>query len=56
MAEAIFVSEKIYNFSELMEQSIFLSLKNTPHEWIYELISAYNQGSYPHFKTVINKS
>ena len=31
MAEAIFISEKIYNFSELMEQPVFMSLQNTEH-------------------------
>ena len=38
MAVAVLISEEIYNFSELLEQPLLVSLKNSQHSWLYELI------------------
>ena len=55
MAEAIFISENIFKFTELMEQPVFMSLQNTEHYCVYDLMSAYkNQRNYNYFNMVIN--
>ena len=38
MALSCLVSDEIYNFSELLEQPLLLSLKNSKDGWIYELL------------------
>jgi hypothetical protein len=38
-----------------MELPVFISLKNTPQEWVYDIIAAYNGGSYPQFQNTIQK-
>lgn len=38
MAVAVLLSEEIYNFSELLEQPLLVSLKSGSYAWMYELI------------------
>ncbi|EAR99103.2 26S proteasome non-ATPase regulatory subunit (macronuclear) [Tetrahymena thermophila SB210] len=45
MAIAILVSPKIYNFSELLQQSVVKSLQNTTYSWLYTLIETFNSGN-----------
>ena len=52
MAVAVLVSDEIYNFSELLEQPLLVSLKNSQHAWLYELIEIFNKGSISRFSTV----
>jgi 26S proteasome regulatory subunit N9 len=44
MAIAVLLSEEIYNFSELLEQPLLISLKNSVYGWMYELIEIFNRG------------
>ncbi|KAI9710526.1 MAG: 26S proteasome regulatory subunit [Bogoriella megaspora] len=41
---AALVSESIYNFGELLLHPILDSLTNTPHDWLRELLFAFNRG------------
>jgi len=49
MAVAVLVSDQIYNFSELLEQPLLISLKNSQHAWLYELIEIFNKGDITRF-------
>ena len=49
MAVAVLLSEQIYNFSELMEQPLILSLKESAHAWLYRLIDIFNRGDITAF-------
>ena len=44
MAISVLVSDEIYNFSELLEQPLLASLKNTQYAWLYELLEIFNKG------------
>lgn len=46
---AILVSEKIFNFSELLELEVFSVLKEGPNSWIYKLMETYNSGDVNQF-------
>jgi 26S proteasome regulatory subunit N9 len=50
MAVAVLVSDEIYNFSELLEQPLLVSLKNSQHAWLYSLIEVFNKGDLAGFK------
>jgi len=50
MAEAVLVSKKIYNFSELLEQPVLLSIKDTQFGWLYTLLETFNSGDIDLFK------
>lgn len=50
MAIAVLVSDEIYNFSELLEQPLLISLKNSPYAWMYELLEIFNRGDIQKFK------
>lgn len=52
MAVAVLVSDQIYNFSELLEQPLLVSLKNSQHAWLYELIEIFNKGDITRFGSV----
>ena len=52
MAVAVLVSDEIYNFSELLEQPLLVSLKNSQHAWLYELIEIFNRGDITRFAEV----
>lgn len=41
---AALVSDSIYNFGELLLHPILDSLKDTPHDWLREILFAYNRG------------
>ncbi len=41
---AALVSDSIYNFGELLLHPILLSLANTPHSWLSDLLFAFNRG------------
>lgn len=44
LAIAALVSETIYNFGELLLHPILDSLKDTEHDWLRELLFAFNRG------------
>lgn len=51
MAIAILVSEKIFNFSELLEQKVFQSLReNQKYLWLYKLMETFNSGEVERFQ------
>lgn len=49
MAVAVLVSDEIYNFSELLEQPLLISLKNSRHSWLFDLIEIFNKGDIAKF-------
>lgn len=50
MAIAILVSEKIFNFSELLEQRVFQSLRgNERFGWLFSLMETFNSGDVNRF-------
>lgn len=49
MAIAILVSPKIYNFSELLQQKVVLSLKDSAYSWLYQMIQTFNRGDVRQF-------
>lgn len=53
MAIAVLLSEEIYNFSELLEQPLLVSLKNSSYVWMYELIEIFNQGDIARFNSAV---
>lgn len=53
MAIAVLLSEHIYNFSELLEQPLLVSLKNSSYLWMYELIEIFNQGDIARFNSAV---
>lgn len=55
MAIAVLVSKKIYNFGELLEQSVLQSLSGGEFNWIFELLQAYNSGDVGRFDVTFDK-
>lgn len=53
MAIAVLLSEEIYNFSELLEQPLLVSLKNSSYAWMYELIEIFNSGDIARFNSAV---
>jgi 26S proteasome regulatory subunit N9 len=53
MAIAVLLSEEIYNFSELLEQPLLISLKNSSYVWMYQLIEVFNQGDISKFNSIV---
>lgn len=53
MAIAVLLSEEIYNFSELLEQPLLISLKNSSYLWMYQLIEVFNQGDINKFNSIV---
>ena len=49
MAVAVLVSDQIYNFSELLEQPMLASLKESQHAWLYNLLDIFNRGDIAQF-------
>lgn len=45
MAMACLFSKEIYHFSELLEQPMLLTLKDSKNSWIYHLLEIFNQGN-----------
>lgn len=50
MAIAVLVSDEIYNFSELLEQPLLISLKTSAYSWMYELLEIFNRGDIGRFQ------
>jgi len=55
MAMACLFSKEIYNFSELLEQPMLLTLKDSKNAWIYHLLEIFNQGNIVEFEKFINQ-
>ena len=53
MAIAVLLSEEIYNFSELLEQPLLVSLKTSSYAWMYELIEIFNSGDIARFNSAV---
>ena len=49
MAVAVLVSDQIYNFSELLEQPMLATLRDSQHAWLYNLLEIFNKGDIPQF-------
>ncbi|CAD8093443.1 unnamed protein product [Paramecium primaurelia] len=46
MALAVLISPNIYNFSELLQQPVLVSLKESAqYNWVYQLLDIFNRGS-----------
>lgn len=50
MAISVIISNKIYNFSELLEQPVLKSLSSSPQGWAYELLAIFNRGNVAEFE------
>lgn len=50
LAVAVLVAESLYNLGELLEQPVFVSLKNTPHAQLYTLILLCYEGKVREFE------
>lgn len=55
IALAILLSEKLYNFSELIELPLLTSLKDSNQEWVYALVNSFNEGNVAKFHDVAKK-
>eukprot|EP00331_Platyophrya_macrostoma_P005899 CAMPEP_0176423540 /NCGR_PEP_ID=MMETSP0127-20121128/10339_1 /TAXON_ID=938130 /ORGANISM="Platyophrya macrostoma, Strain WH" /LENGTH=383 /DNA_ID=CAMNT_0017804499 /DNA_START=30 /DNA_END=1181 /DNA_ORIENTATION=+ len=56
MGIACLVSDRIYNFSELLEQPVLRTLKEIPeHSWIYTLLETFNAGDISRFNDNMTK-
>jgi 26S proteasome regulatory subunit N9 len=55
IALAAATGEGIYNFGEIITNPILLSLKDTPNNWLYDLIVVLNAGDIDNFNTLIDK-
>lgn len=53
MGIAVLASTEIYNFSELLEQPMLLSLADSPYQWVYELLGIFNKGDITTYYSVI---
>ena len=50
MAVAVLVSDQIYNFSELLEQPMLATLRDSQHAWLYNLLEIFNKGDIAQFE------
>lgn len=50
---AVLTGQTIYNFGELLEQSVFKALKNTEFEWLHLLLQIFNEGNIDKFNEII---
>ncbi|KAJ6233522.1 26s proteasome non-atpase regulatory subunit 13 [Anaeramoeba flamelloides] len=46
---------KIFSFGELVKHKILIHLKDTEHEWLYQLLIAYHSGDMERYQQVIEK-
>ncbi|KAM3128893.1 hypothetical protein pb186bvf_019028 [Paramecium bursaria] len=53
MALAILISPNIYNFSELLQQPLLISLKESQHRWIYQFLETFNKGNVIEFQQLL---
>ncbi|KAJ1655783.1 26S proteasome regulatory subunit [Dispira simplex] len=49
LALAALLSDKIYNFGDLLMHPILQSLQGTPHAWLGEVLTAFNAGQITRF-------
>jgi len=54
MAIAAIVGDMVYNFGEVIATPILSCLKDTPNQWIYNLVVAVHQGDIDKFNAVIS--
>jgi len=52
---AALIGENIYNFGELLQQPILNLLRNTPQEWLYHLLFAFNSGNIQEFERITSE-
>jgi len=52
LAISALLGETIYNFGELLMHPILDALKGTPHEWLRNLLFAFNAGDLAKFETL----
>ncbi|KAI7831847.1 hypothetical protein BX661DRAFT_209564 [Kickxella alabastrina] len=52
---AALLSDTIYNFGDLLSHQIVESLRGTEHEWMLELLLAFNAGSIGNFESLLGK-
>lgn len=50
MAVAVLVSQKIFNYSELLELKVFACLKTGENSWIYKLMQTFDKGDVKELK------
>eukprot|EP01041_Mallomonas_annulata_P003571 gene3571-7102_t len=53
MALAAISGDDVYNFGEVISTPILGSLKQTPNEWLFELVIALNHGDIDNFNLII---
>jgi 26S proteasome regulatory subunit N9 len=49
-------SPEIYNFSQLLEQPLLMSLKESPQKWLYDLLEIFMRGDVKTYDEVINSA
>jgi len=52
---AALIGENIYNFGELLQQKILHFLRNTPHQWLLDLLDAFNSGDIEKFERIASE-
>ncbi|KAJ2706311.1 26S proteasome regulatory subunit [Coemansia sp. IMI 203386] len=52
---AALLSDGIYNFGDLLSHQILDSLRGTEHEWMVELLLAFNSGNIGKFESLVGK-
>ncbi|KAJ1881956.1 26S proteasome regulatory subunit [Kickxella alabastrina] len=52
---AALLSDTIYNFGDLLSHQIVESLRGTEHEWMLELLLAFNAGNIGNFESLLGK-
>lgn len=55
MVEALLISPYIYNFSELIEQPLLQSLKNSENSWLFHILETFNKGDIDQFNSDLLK-
>ena len=50
MAIAVLVSQKVYNYGELLEMKVLKSLEGSDNHWLFELLQIYNSGDVGRFE------
>jgi 26S proteasome regulatory subunit N9 len=53
MATAVLISDRMYNFSELLEIPALKSLRDSEHRFLYQLLEALNRGSVAELEAVL---
>lgn len=54
MALASITGEDIFNFGEVISTPILSVLKDTPNQWIHDLVFALNQGDIDAFNSIVD--